>query len=111
MVKRPLLARAADHAGFYASRALSMAPAVAAVQVDKRSGDRYLASKALASRDFASARHSSITDSNAAGVNGLRRQRAAPSSRAIRRKSGAGESRFSKAYPDIATSGIAGARS
>ena len=47
----------------------------------------------------------------AAGVNGFRRQRAAPSSSAIRRKSGAGESRFAKAYPDIATSGIAGARS
>jgi hypothetical protein len=35
----------------------------------------------------------------------------APSSRAIRRKSGAGDSRFAKAYPDIATGGILGARS
>ena len=29
----------------------------------------------------------------------------------MRRKSGAGQSRLAKAYPDIATSGIAGARS
>src|SRR5205085_1017462 len=47
----------------------------------------------------------------AGGVNGLRKQRAAPSSSAMRRKSGAGESRLAKAYPDIATRGIAGARS
>ncbi len=45
------------------------------------------------------------------GVNGLRRQRAAPSSSAMRRKSGAGESRLAKAYPDIATRGTVGARS
>ena len=32
-------------------------------------------------------------------------------SSAMRRKSGAGESTFAKAYPDIATRGIAGARS
>jgi hypothetical protein len=44
-------------------------------------------------------------------VNGLRKQRAAPSSSAMRRKSSAGESRLAKAYPDIATSGTVGARS
>ena len=62
-------------------------------------------------RDPASARHSLTSASSAPGVNGLRRQRAAPSSSAMRRKSGAGESRLAKAYPDIATMGIAGARS
>src|SRR5205823_4201304 len=48
-------------------------------------------------RDCASARHSSIIACNVAGVNGLRRQREAPSSIAILRKSGAGELRFAKA--------------
>jgi len=59
--------------------------------------NRYLSLTTLAGRDLASAMHSLITLSNATGVNGLRRHRDAPSSRAILRKSGAGESRFAKA--------------
>lgn len=42
-----------------------------------------------------------IAVNNAAGVDGLRRQRAAPSSIAIRKKSGVGELRFED-IPDIA---------
>ena len=48
-------------------------------------------------RDCASDRHSSTAACNAAGVNGLRRQREAPSSSAILRKSGAGVLRLAKA--------------
>ena len=50
-----------------------------------------------AEREWTSARHSLITVNNTAGANGLRRQREAPSSRVILRKSGAGELRLAKA--------------
>ncbi len=72
---------------------------------------RYLSLTALGTRDWTSERHSLITVSSATGVKGLRRQRDAPSSSAILRKSGAGEFRFAKAYPDIAIKGVVGARS
>jgi hypothetical protein len=58
---------------------------------------RHLSSATSETHDRASDRHSSIAIRNAAGVNGLRRQREAPSSSAILRKSGAGEVRFAKA--------------
>jgi len=58
-------------------------------------------------RGSGSERHSSITASKIAGLNGLRRQRAAPSLVAILRKSG---SVAAKAYPEIAIGGTVEAR-
>ena len=59
--------------------------------------DHHLMGIALGKRARASDRHSLITVNSATGVNGLRRQRDAPSSSAILRKSGAGELRLANA--------------
>jgi hypothetical protein len=78
------------------SRPLTMArriPAIIARGAAATPG-RYLA---CATRAWDSARHSLIPANSASGVNGLRRQRDAPSSSAMRKKSGAGALRLAKA--------------
>lgn len=81
---------------FCSASQLSDFAEVAVVTIDPRSGmSNPISVFGLPADDFqfqgiGFLQHMSITASNVVGVNGLRRQRAAPSSSAMRRKSGAG---------------------